>query len=84
MKRLAGIRTWWISAAGWRLIRMHNMKRSTLKREFEERLQSDESFAKNPGARLNFFYRRSPYWDAALNVYPVARLTDQAILDRVE
>lgn len=54
-----------------------------LKREFEEKLRTDEEFAKSPGARLNFFYRRSPYWDKSLNVYPVARLTDQAVLDRL-
>jgi hypothetical protein len=55
-----------------------------LKREFEEKLRTDEEFAKSPGARLDFFYRRSPYWDKSLNVYPVARLTDQTVLDRLE
>ena len=60
------------------------MDDSALKQEFEEQLQNDESFANNPGARLDFFYQRSPYWDAAFNVYPVARLMDQTILDRVE
>jgi hypothetical protein len=55
-----------------------------LKREFEERLSSDEEFAKSAGARLNFFYRRSPYWDDRLNVYPVARLIDEGALKRLE
>lgn len=54
-----------------------------LKREFEEKLRANEGFAKSPGARLDFFYRRSPYWDEKLNVYPVARLTDEALLDRL-
>jgi hypothetical protein len=55
-----------------------------LKREFEERLRSDEQFASNPRARLHFFYRRSPYFDQQWNVYPVARLTDAAVLARLE
>lgn len=54
-----------------------------LKREFEERLHTDEEFAKSPGARLNFFYRRSPYWDERLNVYPVGRLLDETVLERL-
>lgn len=54
-----------------------------LRREFEEKLKTDEEFAKNPSARLDFFYRRSPYWDKQLNVYPVARLTDAAVLLRL-
>jgi hypothetical protein len=52
-----------------------------LKAEFEDKLRSDEQFAKSPAARLEFFYRRSPHWDTALSVYPVARLTDEAALD---
>jgi hypothetical protein len=47
---------------------------SSLARLFREKLSSDSAFAKNPGARLNFFYEHSPYWDDAVNLYPVARL----------
>ena len=47
-----------------------------LKTEFDERFRTDETFAKDPGQRLDFFYRRSPYWDQAYRVYPVARLMD--------
>ena len=54
-----------------------------LKREFEEKLRSDEQFAGDPRARLGFFYRRSPYWDQTLNVYPIARLMDDAVLTRL-
>jgi hypothetical protein len=53
-----------------------------LKREFEEKLRTDEDFAKSPRARLDFFYRRSPYWDEKLNAYPVARLQDQSVVRR--
>ena len=54
---------------------------SELKREFEQRLRDDEEFAGDTWARLNFFYRRSPYWDQLHNVYPIARLMDQAVLE---
>jgi hypothetical protein len=54
-----------------------------LRKEFEEHLAADESFAKDPRQRLDFFYRRSPYWDAAYGVYPVARLTDEDVLRRL-
>jgi hypothetical protein len=54
-----------------------------LKQEFEEKLRTDPEFAKSPGARLNFFYQRSPYWDERYNVYPVARLMDATVLERL-
>ncbi|AFH50440.1 Putative carboxypeptidase [Ignavibacterium album JCM 16511] len=44
-----------------------------LKKEFEKKLAEDESFRKNPYERLNFFYKKSPYWDKQLNIYPVMR-----------
>jgi murein tripeptide amidase MpaA len=46
-----------------------------LKAEFEAKLK-DETFAKNPRARLNFFYERSPYFlNQKVGVYPVGRIT---------
>ncbi len=44
---------------------------SKLKEEFETKLKTDESFSKNPYQRLNFFYKKSPYWDKNLNKYPI-------------
>ncbi len=46
-----------------------------LKAEFEKKLKDDAAFAKNPRARLDFFYRRHPAWDAGYNRYPVLRTT---------
>lgn len=43
----------------------------SLKEEFEARLKTDESFRNSPYQRLNFFYKKSPYWDKNLNVYPI-------------
>jgi hypothetical protein len=54
-----------------------------LRAEFAERLQTDGEFARSPGARLEFFYRRSPYWDDALNLYPGARLLDADAVRRL-
>lgn len=41
--------------------------------EFRRRLATDADFAKNPQARLDFFYRRHSSWDRAYNLYPVYR-----------
>lgn len=49
-------------------------KDANLKKEFEQRLAEDREFAASPEARLDFFYRRSPFWDARLGLYPVGRL----------
>jgi hypothetical protein len=45
-----------------------------LKKEFEEKLKTDEQFRNNSKARLDFFYERSPYPDRQLNVYPILRI----------
>jgi hypothetical protein len=46
-----------------------------LKQEFEEKVAADKDFAGSARARLNFFFRRSPWWDPRLGLYPVGRLT---------
>jgi Zinc carboxypeptidase len=46
-----------------------------LRREFEERLAMKSDFAASPSERLRFFYKRSPYWDPQISVYPVGRIT---------
>jgi hypothetical protein len=50
-------------------------KDENLRREFERRVASDPQFARSQRARLAFFYDRSPYADARLNLYPVGRVT---------
>lgn len=52
-------------------------KDPSLRREFEERLTTEPGFAASPAARLEFFYKRSPYWDQQMNLYPVGRITTQ-------
>lgn len=52
-----------------------------LREEFEQALQ-DPAFAADPGARLDFFFVRSPYADPELGVLPVWRI-DRSTLERV-
>lgn len=47
-----------------------------LKGEFLAKVAADPKFAADPDARLDFFYRRSPYWDSQINLYPVGRLVE--------
>ncbi len=49
-------------------------KDAKLRDEFQKKLASDPKFALNARARLEFFYRRSPYWDPQMNLYPVGRI----------
>ncbi len=42
-----------------------------LKAEFEARLAADEKFAKDPTARLQWFYARSKFYDERFLLYPV-------------
>jgi hypothetical protein len=41
--------------------------------EFKRKVETDEAFAKNPHARLEFFARRHASWDERFNLYPVMR-----------
>jgi murein tripeptide amidase MpaA len=41
--------------------------------EFKRMVETDEAFARNPDARLEFFARRHSSWDERLNLYPVMR-----------
>ena len=42
--------------------------------EFKRLLATDPQFAKDPQARLDFFYKRHPSFDERLNLYPVLRI----------
>ncbi len=48
-----------------------------LKEEFQTRLQTDPTFAGSAAARLEFFYRHTPFFDERLNVYPVGRIFER-------
>jgi hypothetical protein len=48
-------------------------KDPALASEFKHKLETDEAFARNPHARLDFFARRHASWDERFNLYPVMR-----------
>ncbi len=50
-----------------------------LKDEFAHRLANDPAFAGDPRARLEFFSRRHPSWDARYRLYPVMRSDDASL-----
>ena len=50
-------------------------KDAGLRAEFEKRVATDPKFAASARDRLRFFYERSPYRDAQMNLYPVGRIT---------
>ena len=48
-----------------------------LRSEFYKKLNENESFRNNGGERLDFFYKRSPFYDKGENVYPITRLMNK-------
>jgi len=42
-----------------------------LKAQFEKKLGEDKAFAADHAARLQWFYERTPFYDANAFVYPV-------------
>jgi hypothetical protein len=48
-----------------------------LRHEFEQQKLADPEFAASPRAILNWFYERSPYFDAKYRVYPVGWIDDR-------
>ncbi len=48
-------------------------KNPALKARFEKRVAEDAAFARDPQARLDFFYRLHSSWDEHYNLYPVMR-----------
>jgi hypothetical protein len=48
-----------------------------IKNEFELKLKTDEGFRGNPDERLDYFYKKSVYFDRRENIYPIFRLMDE-------
>lgn len=44
-----------------------------LRKAFEAKLKADPKFARDPDARLGWFYARTPYYDERFLLYPVGR-----------
>ncbi|MDX2178562.1 MAG: M14 family metallopeptidase [Bryobacteraceae bacterium] len=45
-----------------------------LKREFDAKVASDQAFARNPQARVRWWFERSPYYEDDKDVYPILRV----------
>lgn len=58
-------------------------KDENLRKEFAEKLK-DEKFAANSGARMRFFYVRSPYYDKRIGLYPVGRIVSATEIKQIE
>lgn len=55
-------------------------KHPALKAEFDAKLANDKAFAADPQARLEFFYRHSPWYETQnVGIYPVTRLDAHAL-----
>lgn len=54
-----------------------------LKKEFEKKKAEDPKFAQDPEAILWWFYSKSPWWDSHLNVYPVGRILERPMVDKL-
>jgi hypothetical protein len=50
-----------------------------LRSDFYKKLNEDESFRNISGERLDFFYKRSPFYDKGENVYPIMRLLNTKV-----
>ncbi len=55
----------------------------SLEKRLEIKLQQDADFASNPRAILNWFYEQTPYVDQKHNVYPVGRIMDPDLMERL-
>lgn len=52
---------------------------SELEQEFLKKINDDEGFRNNPAERLDFFYKRSPFYDKVENIYPIYRVMEKPI-----
>ncbi|NTW23318.1 MAG: M14 family metallopeptidase [Lentimicrobium sp.] len=54
-----------------------------LKKEFEEKLNSDKEFAKDQWKILNWFYSKTPYWDNRYAIYPIGKIYDNQTIENL-
>ena len=54
------------------------------RQQFESKMKNDTTFTKNPNTLLNWFYSKTPYWDDHYNSYPIGKIFDRSIVDKLE
>jgi len=52
-----------------------------LRREFEDKIKSDSNYVDDQKIILDWFYKKSPYWDQKMNKYPVGKIFNTDIID---
>ncbi|WOC24748.1 M14 family metallopeptidase [Pseudoalteromonas sp. N1230-9] len=50
--------------------------------EFDQKVREDKAFAKDPEARLNWLYKRSPFYDQAYLQYPILMAFEQPSMEQ--
>jgi hypothetical protein len=55
-----------------------------LQEEFNHKIAEDSTFAGNQWTILNWFYRRTPYWDDRKDVYPVGKIYDRGVVKKLK
>ncbi|MDA3868219.1 MAG: M14 family metallopeptidase [Salinivirgaceae bacterium] len=69
---------------------MEGMAREMLARDpqlreaFELFLEQNPEAKQSSWSQLNWFYRRTPYWDAQKNVYPIKRIVQKEVLTAIK
>ena len=56
---------------------------SLLRENFEKKKKEDPSFAGDPYAILNWFYSKTPWWDQSKDHYPVGRIYDSCLIEKL-
>ncbi len=54
-------------------MQMYN-ENEKIRNEFDLKIKEDSAFSASPQARLNYFYKKLPYYDNNIGVYPIYRV----------
>ncbi len=54
-----------------------------LRKELDQAMAADSTLAGNQWRILNWFYERTPYWDDRKDVYPVGKITNRNVLNKI-
>ena len=52
------------------------------RKDFYQKLETDEEFKNNPAKRLDFFYKRSQFFDKSEKIYPIIKSFDKIRTNR--
>ena len=54
-----------------------------LRENFEKKKKDDPAFAGDVNAILNWFYSKTPWWDQAKDHYPVGRIYNSSLIEKL-